>query len=91
MAVRRRVIVRGVVQGVGFRFFVAREARRLGIAGFVRNLPDGTVETELEGDETAIERMLDAVREGPPAARVDDLQVTELPVAGSTAFEITRI
>lgn len=90
MAVRRRVIVRGVVQGVGFRFFVAREARRLGIAGFVRNLPDGTVETELEGDETAIERMLDAVREGPPGARVDALEVTGLPVAGSTAFEIAR-
>lgn len=84
------MIVHGFVQGVGFRFFVVGEARRLGVAGFVRNRPDGTVEAEVEGDDSTVQRMLDAVRGGPPGARVDRVDVTELPVTGDAGFEIIR-
>jgi len=56
--VRRRVVVHGRVQGVGFRWSTAAEAERVGVAGHVRNLPDGTVEAELEGAPDAVARML---------------------------------
>lgn len=90
MTVRRRVLVSGVVQGVGYRFFAAREARRLGLAGFVRNLPDGRVEAELEGGADAVERMVGSLREGPAGARVDAVDVEDLEPAGATGFDIRR-
>ena len=66
---RARLIVHGRVQGVGFRWHVVREARALGIHGWVRNLPDGSVEAEGEGERATLERWIDAVRGGAPAAR----------------------
>ncbi len=72
---RLHVFVSGLVQGVGFRYFAAREARRLGLTGFVRNLPDRQVEIVAEGDRGALETFAAAVRQGPPGAVVRDVRV----------------
>ncbi|HEY0971169.1 MAG TPA: acylphosphatase [Gemmatimonadales bacterium] len=66
----RRAVVVGRVQGVGFRWFVRQEARRLGLAGWVRNLADGSVELMVAGEESAVRRLLDHVAVGPDAAHV---------------------
>jgi acylphosphatase len=87
-AVRRRAIVTGVVQGVGFRWSARSVAQSLRVAGFARNLPDGTVEVEAEGEAPAIDEFLEWLEHGPPSAAVSDVTVTELPPAGSTAFEV---
>ena len=63
--------VQGRVQGVGFRYFVLRRAEDLGLTGWVRNLPDGDVEVEAEGPREALQGLIERVREGPAAARVD--------------------
>jgi len=67
--------IHGRVQGVGFRHFTTTRARGLDVTGWVRNEPDGSVRLEAEGDETALSSLLDAVREGPRAARVDTVDV----------------
>ncbi|MGH7550549.1 MAG: acylphosphatase [Gemmatimonadota bacterium] len=72
----RRVIVRGRVQGVGFRWFVVRNARALGVRGTVRNRPDGTVEVILHAQRAdRIDALIDRIREGPTAARVERVDV----------------
>ena len=72
-----RVVVRGRVQGVGYRDFVYMRARFLGLRGYVRNLPDmRSVEVVAEGDRDTLEQLLDYLREGPRGARVDALDVT---------------
>ncbi|HEU4808845.1 MAG TPA: acylphosphatase [Homoserinimonas sp.] len=76
--IRKRVIVRGRVQGVGFRWSAQAEAEQLGVAGYARNLPDGTVQAEVEGPEAAVQRMLDWLRHGPPYAEVDGIDVTDV-------------
>ena len=70
----RRWIIRGRVQGVGFRWFVMREAQRLKLGGFARNLPDGSVEVVSEGSEVDLEKLEHALRRGPSYSRVDDVQ-----------------
>jgi acylphosphatase len=85
--------VRGRVQGVGFRFFAERAARELGIRGWVRNRPDGSVETLAEGDDDAVRRYLERLHKGPPGSRVDAVEVAEVheaAVPGNESFEITR-
>ncbi len=67
--------ISGRVQGVGFRYFTADLARRLGLAGSVRNLPGGQVEIVAEGDRTRLEALIAGVRQGPPGAHVRDVQV----------------
>jgi len=85
----RRYIVRGRVQGVGFRWFVDHEARQLGLAGWVRNNVDGTVETLAMGNEQQLATFLNRLRQGPRAARVDDVQeLAAEPVAGLATFRI---
>jgi acylphosphatase len=79
----KRVIVRGRVQGVGFRWAAQAEAERLGVAGYARNLPDGTVQAELEGAEETVQRMLDWLHHGPESAEVDSVDVTDLDVAST--------
>lgn len=69
--------ISGVVQGVGFRYSMAREARRLGVTGWVRNCRDGTVEAVVEGPTVAVESLLDWARRGPPAAKVKDVSITD--------------
>lgn len=75
MAKRVRVLVTGRVQNVGFRAFVARTAARLRLTGWVRNLSDGRVELEAEGDDQAVEALIAQVRRGPRAARIDDVLI----------------
>ncbi len=75
-----RVVARGRVQGVGFRWHVREAARRAGIRGWVRNCEDGSVELLAAGDPAAVDRVIEAVRSGPPASRVDAVDVR--PAAG---------
>jgi acylphosphatase len=72
---RVHLLVSGRVQGVAFRAASVEEARRLGLRGWVRNLPDGRVEAEAEGDRAGVEALVAWCRRGPPAARVDALGV----------------
>jgi acylphosphatase len=75
----RRFLISGRVQGVGFRFFTEAAGRREGLEGWVRNLPDRSVEVVCEGDEIALERFERALRTGPPGARVDGVVLQILP------------
>ena len=77
-----------MVQGVGFRYYAQAEARRLGLAGYVRNRADGTVEAELEGDAASVWAMLAWLQHGPPSARVEAVDVTTIPPLGGTGFRI---
>lgn len=80
---RLDVSVRGRVQGVGYRYFVLRVATGLDLAGWVANEPDGSVRCVAEGQRPILERLLGAIRQGPPAARVDDVEVAWLSPTGS--------
>ena len=71
--------VRGRVQGVGYRESCVHEANALGVTGWVRNRADGSVEAVLQGDADVVERMCAWLRRGPPMARVDDVELAELP------------
>ena len=85
----RRFLVRGRVQGVGFRWFVEREAHILGIAGWVRNNHDGTVEVLAQGTRDQLAGLRSRLLEGPRAARVDDVEESEAePVKGMSSFRI---
>jgi acylphosphatase len=88
-----RALVRGRVQGVGFRWSAQERARQLGLDGWVRNLSDGRVETWAEGDAGAVELLLAWLREGPRYAGVDRLEVFEEESAGLEGFDIrpTRV
>jgi acylphosphatase len=85
---RTRIIVTGRVQGVGFRASCAREAKRLGVAGTVRNRAEGSVEVVAEGDEVVIDSLTDWCRVGPNFARVQSIEcINEVP-AGEVTFRI---
>ena len=86
--IRRRAIVRGRVQGVFYRASTRDAALAAGVAGWVRNRPDGTVEAALEGDPAAVEAVLAFLRSGPPHARVDAVDVAEEPPEALAGFEI---
>jgi acylphosphatase len=83
------VRVIGRVQGVGFRWFVRERADALGLAGWVKNRSDGSVELLVSGDANAAEQFLAAVRRGPPHARVDAIEPVSTPVV-STAEQLSR-
>jgi acylphosphatase len=90
---RRRVVVRGRVQGVGFRWFVREHAQALRLAGWVRNLPDGMVELEVEGSDEKVAELLGHVAEGPDGAvvaAVEDVQLSSLPAPLPNPFTIER-
>lgn len=80
--------ITGRVQGVGYRDWTRREAVRLGLSGWVRNRPDGSVEALLQGKEEAVTGMLEACRHGPPTARVDAIHATDADGVASGDFEI---
>ncbi len=86
----RRAVVRGRVQGVGYRFFALRAARELGLNGWVRNLPDGSVETLAEGEADALAQFVKRLGYGPLTSRVDGVAVEIVEPQGLTSFEITR-
>jgi acylphosphatase len=82
------VLVRGRVQGVGFRYFLARAAEQRGLAGWVRNDPDGTVEAVFEGPPDAVEALVRLCAEGPRGAAVQAVDVSAEEPAGLRGFEI---
>jgi acylphosphatase len=77
-----------VVQGVGFRYRARARAESLGVAGFVRNVSDGSVEAAFEGDDELVESMVDWCRRGPRGARVDDLEVSWQQPTGEQGFAV---
>jgi acylphosphatase len=88
-ALARRFVIRGRVQGVGFRWFVEREAHLLGISGWVRNNADSTVEVLAMGGLEQLVRLRSRLQQGPRAARVDDVEESEAkPVTGLATFRI---
>jgi acylphosphatase len=86
--VRRHVWASGRVQGVWFRDSCAREATAVGLAGSVRNLPDGRVEAVFEGSPEAVEALVAWCRVGPPGARVRDLETRDELPTGETGFRV---
>jgi acylphosphatase len=88
---RRHYRIEGRVQGVGFRQFTAASARKLGLSGWVRNLPDGSVEAEAQGSAVALKEFEALLRRGPQLSRVNSVVVAELPEQPASAgFEILR-
>ena len=88
-ALARRFVVRGRVQGVGFRWFVEREAHLLRIAGWVRNNHDGSVEVLAMGTRDQLAGLRSRLQDGPRAARVDNVEESEAdPVAGLSSFQV---
>lgn len=86
--VRRRVVVRGRVQGVFFRDTCRREARSRGVTGWVRNAKDGSVEAAFEGEPAAVEAMINWSHRGPEGADVTAVEVVEEPPQGETRFRV---
>jgi len=84
------IYVSGVVQGVGFRYYTTRIARELGVKGFVKNLPDGRVYIYAVGEETALEKFISYVHQGPPLAVVRDVEVRNAEVKNFERFEVRR-
>ena len=78
-----RAAVSGIVQGVGFRYWTVREAANLGLTGYVRNMPDGSVEALLEGSPDAVACMLKLLEDGPPGARVRGVQTEQREYSGA--------
>jgi acylphosphatase len=85
--VSRQIRVRGLVQGVGFRYALRREALRNGLRGWVRNRRDGSVEALLQGEPDAVARVVQWARRGPPAAHVDALEESAAAPAARDGFE----
>ncbi len=84
------VKVYGRVQGVGFRYFTVSKARLLGINGYVRNLPDGSVFVDCEGDEENLKIFIEYLRKGPNFAKVEKLEIKEKEPEGYFDFEVKR-
>ena len=85
---RARVVVSGVVQGVFFRTETRERARSLGIAGWIRNVPDGTVEAAFEGDDERVDSMVEWCRRGPSGASVENVEVEWIEPEGEAGFSI---
>ena len=86
--VARKVRVIGRVQGVFLRAWAADEAREIGVSGWIRNSPDGSVEAHVEGDEDAVRHMIARLRQGPPGARVDELEMEVAEPEDLDGFEV---
>ena len=88
MTIARKVRIFGRVQGVFFRQWAVNQARALGITGWVRNCPDGTVEAHVVGEEDAVAEMIAAMRQGPSQARVEDLTVDVVEPEDVSGFSV---
>ncbi|MBU2549070.1 MAG: acylphosphatase [Proteobacteria bacterium] len=87
--IRAHLVIAGRVQGVAFRYHTRDQANRLGLTGWVKNLPSGDVEAVFEGLESAVEEMVQWCHAGPPSARVDRVEIRREPAAGRfRRFEI---
>jgi acylphosphatase len=86
--IRRRLLISGRVQGIGFRWSCRRAAEAAGVSGWCRNLPDGRVEAALEGEVEAVERMVTWCRKGPSRALVTDVDVIPETPEGETGFRL---
>ncbi|MFP3465971.1 acylphosphatase [Leifsonia sp. SIMBA_070] len=86
--IRKRAIVTGRVQGVGFRWAAREAAQRFGVTGWARNRLDGSVEAEIEGEPDRVDRMLDWLRQGPPGASVAAVNTSDVPPVHDDAFRI---
>lgn len=86
--IARHVRVTGLVQGVFFRAWTRQQANELGISGWVRNAPDGSVEGHLEGDEPAVRRLIDLLHRGPASAEVANVTVEEAKPDRRDGFEV---
>ena len=86
--VRRHIQVTGQVQGVGFRWFAKMTASRLGLTGWVRNCPDGSVELEIQGDPYSVEDFLQAVSQGPGYAQVDQVHTAPRELEDEHSFRV---
>jgi acylphosphatase len=86
--IARHVSVTGRVQGVFFRAWMRDQAVALGVTGWVRNCPDGRVDSHIEGDETAVGRLIERLHEGPPSARVEEVHVWEVETFDFDDFEV---
>ncbi len=87
-AIARKVRIFGRVQGVFFRQWAVNQARALGISGWVRNCPDGTVEAHVTGDEEAVARMIATMHQGPSQARVEDVTVDVVDPEDVSGFSV---
>lgn len=85
----RRIIIKGKVQGVGYRYYVLKIANDLNLCGFVRNLPNGEVEIEVEGDSISIGTLVDFCRIGPPRSIINNITIQPQPIVGYTRFNIS--
>ena len=83
-----RITVTGKVQNVGFRYYTARTAQEFNIVGFVRNMPDGSVHIEAEGEKEALEAFTSWCRRGPQWARVDQFDIQEQPLMNHAGFNV---
>jgi acylphosphatase len=86
--VRVKLHVNGVVQGVGFRYYSVRVAERYGITGYVKNLPDGTVEIEAEGDKSVVNAFIKEIRIGPRFSQVTDISLNWLEPKFYKSFSV---
>lgn len=86
----KHVLVTGRVQGVSFRAWTREQAERLGVAGWVRNKPDGSVEAVISGSDDAVSALIGALHNGPMMAKVDDLRVTDADPPAESGFHIRR-
>ncbi len=86
--IRRRAIAHGRVQGVGFRDWTQRQAQQRGVGGWVRNRPDGAVEAVLEGEEDAVDVLVDLLRQGPRGASVERVELEDEQPEGLRGFAV---
>ncbi|MDF7640251.1 acylphosphatase [Bifidobacterium sp. ESL0784] len=85
--IRVRAVVTGMVQGVGYRYFAVNEARRCGIAGWVRNRLDGTVEVEAQGERSIVAAFVERLGHGPQWGHVDNVKTAEIPLHDHESLE----
>ncbi|GAA1464848.1 acylphosphatase [Microbacterium thalassium] len=83
-----RVVVQGMVQGVGYRYTMRLIAREAGVTGWVRNRYDGSVEAEVEGSDAQVDTVLAWMAEGPPGSRVTQASVTDIEPSGGGVFQV---
>ena len=84
----RKLRVTGRVQGVFFRAWTCDQGRELGLAGWVRNCDDGSVQAHIEGDAAAVGQLAERIRQGPPSARVEEVEVEEVEPEGLSGFAV---